>query len=322
MRKLRIFEHISLDGVIEMGEPGADTDFPYGDWSAPYRSAAGRERLVTMYGDSFDLLLGRRTYDAWSSSWPNAPSSPMADRLNAATKYVVTHRPESLAWGPFEGLSSDLVEDVGRIKASGDKDIILSGSSTLTSPLLEHGLVDELYLLVNPVLLGAGKLLLAQGTPARSFELVSTHTTSTGIVVHAYKFAGPLKNDQLKIRSSSMRFMIISIPKGYESAAPDALPNMEAAVKMMEYFESLGKAGVLIAADGLLPPSAGVRVSNTGGKPTVTDGPFAEAKEAVGGYWILQVRSREEAIEWAKRAPVADTDILEVRQMFEMPDEA
>jgi hypothetical protein len=117
-----------------------------------------------------------------------------------------------------------------------------------------------------------------------------------------------------------MRFMIIVIPKGYETAAPDAVPSAEAVAKMMEYNKSLQKAGVLLALDGLLPPSTGARISFAEGKASVTDGPFAEAKEVIGGYWIIQVRSREEAIEWAKRAPMANNEILEVRQIHEMGD--
>jgi len=117
-----------------------------------------------------------------------------------------------------------------------------------------------------------------------------------------------------------MRFMMIVIPKGYEKAAPDAGPNAEQVTKMMQYNKSLQKAGVLLALDGLLPPSAGARVSYADGKPTVTDGPFPEAKEVVGGYWIIQVRSREEAIEWAKRAPMSNNEIIEVRQIHEMGD--
>ena len=89
MRKLKIFEHISLDGVIQ--HSADDGDFPYGDWTAPYRTPAGRDAMLAAYGESFDLLLGRRTYDIWSGFWPKAPSSPMADGLNAATKYVATH---------------------------------------------------------------------------------------------------------------------------------------------------------------------------------------------------------------------------------------
>jgi hypothetical protein len=117
-----------------------------------------------------------------------------------------------------------------------------------------------------------------------------------------------------------MRFMMIVIPKGYETAEPDAFPCAEMVAKMMEYNKSLQKAGVLLALDGLLPPSTAARVSYTDGKVTVTDGPFAEAKEAIGGYWIIQVRSREEAIEWAKRVPASSNGIIEVRQIQEMAD--
>ena len=117
----------------------------------------------------------------------------MADRLNAATKYVATHRPESLEWGPFEGLRPGIVEGVRRIKSRGGPGLILSGSSTLTSILLEHGLADEVVLAVYPVLLGAGKRFFADGTPARSFELVSTQAMPSGIILNTYKVAGPLK---------------------------------------------------------------------------------------------------------------------------------
>jgi hypothetical protein len=117
-----------------------------------------------------------------------------------------------------------------------------------------------------------------------------------------------------------MRFMMIVIPKGYETAAPDAVPSAEDAAKMMEYNKSLQKAGVLLALDGLFPLSTGARISYTDGKATVTDGPFAEAKEVIGGYWIIQVRSREEAIEWARRAPMSNKEIIEVRRIFEMSD--
>jgi dihydrofolate reductase len=96
MRKLRIFEHISLDGVIQ--QSADENNFPYSNWSAPYRTPAGRDLLLAMYGEKFDLLLGRRTYDGFSDFWPKQPSSPMADRLNAAKKYVATRQPESLEW--------------------------------------------------------------------------------------------------------------------------------------------------------------------------------------------------------------------------------
>ncbi len=192
MRTLRIIEHISLDGVMQVS--GDDGGFPYGDWTAPYRTPAGRDAMLAAHGESFDLVLGRRTYDAWSEYWPKAPSSPMADRLNAATKCVATHRPESLEWGPFEQLGADIVEGIRHIKAQDGPDLVLSGSSTLTSTVLEHGLADEVVLVVYPVLLGAGKRFFAEGTPARSFELVSTTAMPSGIILSHYKVAGPLVN--------------------------------------------------------------------------------------------------------------------------------
>ena len=117
-----------------------------------------------------------------------------------------------------------------------------------------------------------------------------------------------------------MRFMMLVIPKGYETAAPDATPDAKAVERMMKYNESLANAGILLSLDGLHPPSSGVRVSFAGGKPKVTDGPFAEAKECVGGYWMIQVKSKEEAVEWAKRAPMGDNETIEIRQVHEMSD--
>ena len=119
-----------------------------------------------------------------------------------------------------------------------------------------------------------------------------------------------------------MRFMMLMIPKGYEQAAPGTLPDPKAVSVMEKYNESLQKAGVLIALDGLHPPSMGARVSFSGGKPKVTDGPFSEVKEVLGGYWMIQARSKEEAIEWAKRCPASDNEVIEVRQVMEFADPA
>ena len=190
MRKLKLMEHISLDGVIQSsGEDG----FPYAEWTVPYRTPAGRDELFAAHGGRFDLLLGRRTYDIWSGSWPTAPSSPMADGINAATKYVVTHRRESLEWGPVEGLGPDIVEGVRLIKSQDRPNLVLWGSSTLTSTLLEHGLADEVLLVVYPVLLGTGKRFFAQGSPPRSFDLVSAKAMPSGVILSTYKVAGPLR---------------------------------------------------------------------------------------------------------------------------------
>jgi hypothetical protein len=114
--------------------------------------------------------------------------------------------------------------------------------------------------------------------------------------------------------------MMLMIPKGYETAAPGTMPDPKAVAAMMEYNKALQEAGVLLALDGLHPPSMGARVTFPGGKPKVTDGPFAEAKEVLGGYWMIQVSSRAEAIEWAKRCPGSDNETIEVRQVQDMSD--
>ncbi|GGA77296.1 transcription initiation protein [Edaphobacter acidisoli] len=118
-----------------------------------------------------------------------------------------------------------------------------------------------------------------------------------------------------------MRFMMLMIPgSGYEAVDASAMPDAKAVEAMMRYNEQLQKAGVLLMVEGLAPPSAGARVSFNGGKAKVTDGPFAEAKEAIGGYWMIQVKSHEEAIEWAKRCPAGEHEVIEVRQVHEMAD--
>jgi hypothetical protein len=117
-----------------------------------------------------------------------------------------------------------------------------------------------------------------------------------------------------------MRFMMLIFPKGYENAAPGAVPQVKAVEAMMRYNNSLKEAGVLLALDGLHPPSEGARVSFSGGKPTVTGGPFPGVQEVLGGYWLIQVKSKAEAIEWAKRCPASDNEIVEVRQVQELSE--
>ena len=123
----------------------------------------------------------------------------MADGLNAATKYVATHRPQSLEWGPAEGLGPDIVEGVRRIKAKDGPDLIVWGSSTLTPVLLEHGLADEVLLLVFPVLLGTGKRIFAEGTPPRELALVSTKAVPSGVIISTYKPSGPLRTGTMGV---------------------------------------------------------------------------------------------------------------------------
>ena len=187
MRKLKIMEHISLDGVIQIGDsPAGEPEFPYGDWTAPYRTPAGRDLVLQEYGDPFDLLLGRRTYDSWSMFWPNAPKTPMGDRMNAATKYVATHRPDTLEWGPSVCVGADLVREIQTIKATPGPNLILAGSSTLTSIVLENRLAEEVVLLVNPVLLGAGKRFLRPGSQRQTLKLLQSRALPSGIIINNY----------------------------------------------------------------------------------------------------------------------------------------
>lgn len=195
MRTIRIIEHISLDGVIQApGGPEEDPgeNFDHGGWAVPHHDPAVGAAVVAAQGEGFDLLLGRRTYDIFARYWPNE-KGPMADSLNAARKYVATHRPESLAWGPSEDLGADIVAGLARIKAKDGPDMILWGSSTLVPALLEHGLADEVLLLVFPVLLGAGKRIFAEGAPPRELALVGTQTAPTGVIMSTYRPTGPLR---------------------------------------------------------------------------------------------------------------------------------
>jgi hypothetical protein len=117
-----------------------------------------------------------------------------------------------------------------------------------------------------------------------------------------------------------MRYMMLMIPGGYATAAPDAMPSAEAVAAMGRFNDELRAAGVLLSLDGLHPPSAGARVSFKGGKPLVTDGPFAETKEVLGGYWMIDVASQADAIAWARRCPAGETDVIEIRQVQEFSD--
>jgi len=117
-----------------------------------------------------------------------------------------------------------------------------------------------------------------------------------------------------------MRFMMLMIPKGYAAAAPGTMPDPKHVAAMMKYNEALQKAGVLLGLDGLHPPAMGARVAFAGGKPKVTEGPFPEAAEVLGGYWMIQVKSKAEAVEWASRCPASDNEVIEVRQVQEMAD--
>lgn len=190
MRNIKIFAHVSLDGVISPGGPNEDSDYAHGGWTASYRTPAGAAAVAEAQGKGFDLLLGRRTYDLWAGFWPKAGNSPIADALNAATKYVATHRPESLEWGPVSDLGADIMKRIHDIKSNDGPDLIVWGSTSLTSMLFEQGLVDEVALIVYPVLLGRGKRFFSDSVSPRELAFISTKTTPTGVLFNTYKYVG------------------------------------------------------------------------------------------------------------------------------------
>ena len=196
MRKIRIIEQISLDGVIQApGGRDEDGDYAHGGWAMAYFDTALGEAIAAAQGRSFDLLLGRRTYDIFAGYWPKVENDPIADGLNAATKYVATHRPDSLGWGPVEDLGADIMQGVRGVKSKDGPDLIVWGSSTLTSMLLEQGLVDEVLLLVYPILLGQGKRFFSDSADPRELALVSTKAAASGVLMNTYRPVGSLRTE-------------------------------------------------------------------------------------------------------------------------------
>jgi dihydrofolate reductase len=198
MRKITIMEHISLDGIVQ--SPGGriedeDGGFTHGGWSRRSSDSVINEAIVAAHDRNFDLLLGRRTYDIWAAFWPTVHEGTIANSFNAATKYVATHRPDSLGWGPAKGLGIDIVEGIRALKETNGLDLLLWGSSTLTSLLLEHGLADEIILIVYPVLLGKGKRFFSDNAYPQELKLVDTKAGESGVFYNTYRYVGALATE-------------------------------------------------------------------------------------------------------------------------------
>lgn len=195
MRTVRIIEHISLDGVVQgPGGPEEDREngFAHGGWAFPHASEEGGAAIANAHGEGFDLLLGRKTYDIFAGYWPSQ-EGPMADSLNRAKKFVATHRPESLGWGPVESLGADIGAGIRKVKAADGPDLIVWGSSTLTPLLIAEGLADEVMLLVFPVLIGRGKRIFSDRVPPSGLSLIESKATPTGVIISTYKPAGAMR---------------------------------------------------------------------------------------------------------------------------------
>lgn len=193
MRTITIFEHMSLDGVIQSpGGKTEDGDYAHGGWSAVFKDPVVGEAIMAAHSKPFDLLLGRRTYDIWASYWPHAKGA-FAESFQKATKFVATHRAESLTWGPVESLGADVVKGLERLKKTEGADLILWGSSKLTPVLIEHQLADEIVLITYPVLLGTGKKFFSEGSVARELGLVKSKAGESGVVINTYRPVGKLR---------------------------------------------------------------------------------------------------------------------------------
>jgi dihydrofolate reductase len=195
VRKIIAITQITLDGVMQ-GPGGPEEDprngFAHGGWAMPFGDVVMMEVLHKTVAEDHDLLLGRRTYDIWSGYWPEHGDNLIGKAFNKATKYVVTHRPDGLAWKISQGIGGDVVEEVRRLKASKGPALHVWGSGELLQTLMAADLVDEHRMWVAPVVLGRGKRLFENGVPPRAFSLVATQSTPRGVLLNTYRPAGPV----------------------------------------------------------------------------------------------------------------------------------
>lgn len=193
MRKLIVAEHISLDGVIQSpGGPAEDAsgEFRLGGWIVPYADAAIGQELQDLFSQPFELLLGRCTYDIWAAYWPHVPvdsgSRAIADLFNRVPKHVATHRAATLDWQNSQALKGDLAAAIRALKQQGGANLLTWGSGDMLHQLLAAGLVDELWLMVYPVVLGRGKRLFGDDAQPSAFTLVHSTSTPSGVLLTRY----------------------------------------------------------------------------------------------------------------------------------------
>jgi dihydrofolate reductase len=197
MRKLIVAEHLSLDGVIQgPGSPEEDPSggFRFGGWSVPYADKAIGEAVQDLLSQPFELLLGRRTYDIWAAYWPRVPAGhAIADAFNRVPKHVATHRPGTLAWQNSHALKGELVDAIRALKRPGGDSLLTWGSGEVVRQLLAAGLVDELRLVLYPVVLGRGKRLFDDSAQASAFTLAHSTSTASGALIARYLRSGEVR---------------------------------------------------------------------------------------------------------------------------------
>ena len=195
MRKIIAATFVSLDGVMQApGGPEEDPvgGFKFGGWTFHYFDEVGGAAMDELFSKPFALLLGRRTYDIFNAYWPYQ-KDPIADAFNPATKYVATHRPDTLTWQNTQWLGEDIVAALRRLKQQDGPDLLIQGSANLIQTLLANGLIDEIRLMIFPLLLGKGKRLFGDGAMPAAFKLVKSQTSSTGIIIATYERSGEIE---------------------------------------------------------------------------------------------------------------------------------
>lgn len=195
MRKIIAATFVSLDGVMQApGGPQEDPvgDFKFGGWTFHYFDDVAGAAMDELFSKPFALLLGRRTYDIFAAYWPYQ-KDPIADAFNPATKYVATHRPDSLTWQNTQSLGPDIVAALRRLKQEDGPDLLIQGSGNLIQTLLANGLIDEIRLMIFPLLLGKGKRLFGDAAMPAAFKLVKSQTSSTGVIMATYERSGEIE---------------------------------------------------------------------------------------------------------------------------------
>jgi dihydrofolate reductase len=197
MRKLIVAEHISLDGVIQApGGPEEDPSggFRFGGWIVPYADDATGQAVQNLFAQSFELLLGRRTYDIWAAYWPHVRAGhAIADQFNRVCKHVATHRPDTLNWQNSHALEDDLADAIRTLKQQDGANLLTWGSADMVHQLLAAGLVDELQLMIYPVVLGHGKRLFGDNAQPSAFILVHSISTRGGVLITRYVRSGEVR---------------------------------------------------------------------------------------------------------------------------------